>query len=127
MKLNLSIDSLAVTKWYVDTAHAVNDDCKSHIGAALTFWKGVVTSLSCKQKLNRKSLTESEFIAVDNAIAQVLWTWYYIRNQGYQSGPSIIYQDNKSTILLETNRKGHIEANQANQSLVFLITDKVER
>ncbi len=62
MRLNLSVEDLLVTKWYVDAAHAVHEDCKSHSGDALTHGKGMVTLMSHNQKLNGKSSTESELI-----------------------------------------------------------------
>ncbi len=106
MCLNILVENVGVTKWYIDAAHAVHDNCKSHSGAALTLGRGMVTSMSQKQKLNGKSSTESKLIAVDDAMAQVLWTQHFIQEQGYKMGPSVIYQDNKSAILLEENGKG---------------------
>lgn len=60
MRLNLSVENLAVTIWCVNAAHAVHGNCKSHTGATLTFGKGMVMSLSCNQKLNKKSSMESK-------------------------------------------------------------------
>ncbi len=74
MRLNLSVENVGVTKWYIDAAHAMHDNCKSHSGAALTLGRGMITSMSRKQKLNGKILTESKLIAVDDAMSQVLWT-----------------------------------------------------
>ncbi len=126
MRLNLSIENLSVTKWYVDAAHAVHEDCKSHSGAALTLGKGMVTSMSRKQKLNGKSSTESELIAVDDAMAQILWTRYFIQAQGYKMGPSIIYQDNKSAILLEVNGKGSTSKRTKHIKVrYFFVKDKI--
>jgi len=36
--------------------------------------KGVTYTTSCKQKLNTKSSTEAELVAVDDVMGQVLWT-----------------------------------------------------
>ncbi len=127
MPLNLSVKNISVNKWYIDAAHAVHDDCKSQSGAAMTCGKGMITSFSRKQKLNGKSLTESELIVVDDAIGQMLWTQYFIQGQGYDLGPSIIYQDNKSAILLEVNGKGSTsERTKHIKVRHFLIKDKVE-
>ncbi|KAL7461201.1 hypothetical protein ACHAXS_001624, partial [Conticribra weissflogii] len=126
MQLNLSVDSLGVAKWYVDAAHAVHDDCKSHTGAGLTLGKGMVTSMSRKQKINGKSSTESKLIAVDDAMGQVLWTRYFIQKQGYEMGPSVIYQDNKSAILLETNGKGSTSKRTKHIKVrYFFVKDKI--
>ena len=76
---------------------------KSHTGAALTMRSGTVYNGSTKQKLNVRSSTEAELVGVDDYIAQVLWTNYFLGAQGFTTENTIIYQDNKSAILLEKN------------------------
>ena len=49
----------------------------------LTLGSGAITSLSRKQKINGKSSTEAELIAVDESMLQILWTRYFLENQGY--------------------------------------------
>ena len=101
---------------------------KSHTGAALTMGTGTVYNGSTKQKLNVRSSTEAELVGVDDYIAQVLWTNYFLKEQGFTTEDTIIYQDNKSAILLEKNgrassskRTKHINARY------FFITDRVEK
>ena len=67
--------------------------------------KGCITSKSSKHKLNSKSLTESELITTDCMMPAILWTNEFMRAQEYAVNDSIIYQDNKSAILLEKNSK----------------------
>jgi len=38
--------------------------------------------VSYKQKLNTKSSTEAELVAIDNLMAQVLWTLHFLAVQG---------------------------------------------
>ena len=45
------------------------------------------------------------FLAVDDVMPQVLWTYYFLEEQGYKSKNTIIHQDNKSAMLLEKNGK----------------------
>ena len=101
--LNLSTDDLAIIKWYVDAAFAVHPNFKSHMGGNRTFGIGVVQSISQKQKLNMRSSTESELVGADNIAAQILWTKQFMEAQGYEIKKNIMYQDNKSAILLEEN------------------------
>ena len=42
---------------------------------------------------------------MDDIIAQILWTNYFMRAQGWNIDGTIVYQDNKSAILLENNGK----------------------
>ena len=71
-RITLSADSLHVIKWYVDASFAVHPDFKSHTGATMTMGRGAVQSISRKQKLNTRSSTEAELVAVDDASVMIL-------------------------------------------------------
>ncbi len=52
---------------------------------------------------------------MDNLIPQILWVGLFLKAQGFAVSNNILYQDNKSAMLLETNgralnskRTGHI-------------------
>ena len=46
--------------------------------------KGCVYSTSIHQKLNIMIATESEIVVVDDVIAMVLWSRYFLESQGYK-------------------------------------------
>ena len=75
--VTLSAENAWILKWYIDAVYGVHKDMKSHTGAALTMGSGTVYNGSTKQKLNVRSSTEAELVAVDDYIAQVLWTNYF--------------------------------------------------
>ena len=58
-----------------------------------------------KQKLNTRSSTESELVGADNISVMILWTKLFMEAKGYKISKNILYQDNTSAILLETNGK----------------------
>ncbi len=58
---------------------------------------------STKHKLNTRSSTESEIVAVNDLIPQILWSRLFMKAQGFAVSNNILYQDNKSVMLLETN------------------------
>ena len=60
-----------------------------------------MTSGSTKQKLNTRSSTKSEIVAVDDFHPKILWTLRFMAGQGYFLKMKL-YQDNKSAITLET-------------------------
>jgi hypothetical protein len=60
---------------------------------------------STKRKLNTRSSTESELVSVDDCMPAICWTRYFLQAQGYGVHENIVYQDNKSAILLEKNGK----------------------
>ena len=105
LPLRLTVDNLTHSKWFIDASHAVHWDCKGQTGAGMTLGEGAVISSSKKQKINTRSSTETELVGVDNAMPTVLWCLYFIQEQGYSMIHALIYQDNKSAILLETNGK----------------------
>ncbi|KAL7464347.1 hypothetical protein ACHAXS_004676 [Conticribra weissflogii] len=126
--MRLTADATPVVKWWVDASHVVHNDCKSHTGASMSMGKGMAITISRKQKINGKSSTESEIIAVDDALLHILWTKYFLECQGYHHGPSVLHQDNKSALLLETNglrsaskRTKHIKVRY------FFVKDKVDQ
>lgn len=104
----------------------VHWDGKGQTGAAMTMGQGAIISYSWMQKLNTKSSTETELVGVDDAISNILWSLYFLQEQGCGTTHAIIYQDNKSAILLKSHGKissgkhmKHINAKY------FFITDKV--
>jgi hypothetical protein len=117
-----------VVKWYVDASFAVHPDFKSHTGAMMTMGKGVMQSIARKQKMNVQSSTEGKLVAVDDAATMILWTKLFLEAQGYNVEKNIVYQDNKSAILLETNgKKSSGKQTCALNIRYFFITDQVEK
>ena len=103
--LTLSAENLHVLKWYIDVSFAVHPDFKSHTGMTMTMGSGAIQSGSMKQRLNTRNTCKSELIGCDDMSVKVLWTRLFVEAQGYEVKRNIIYQDNKSTILLLENGK----------------------
>eukprot|EP00978_Attheya_sp_CCMP212_P032491 scaffold127229_cov35-Attheya_sp.AAC.1 len=74
------------------------------MGATLSLGKGTVTSISCKQKINTRSSTESELVSIDDVILKALWTQLMIEAQGFKV-KNIAHRDNTSSMKLEANGK----------------------
>ena len=92
----------------------------------MSLGEGAVTSASRKHKLNVKSSTESEIVGADDTLPQALWTRYFIEAQGYAIDKMILYQDNKSAILLETNGKfSSSKRTKHIKTRFFFIKDKI--
>jgi len=75
--MTLTIEPDDEAKWWVDSLYAVHTDMKSHTGIYMTLGKGATYTSSCKQKLNAKSSTDSELVAVDDAMDHVLGTRHF--------------------------------------------------
>ncbi|MGC9193777.1 MAG: Ty1/Copia family ribonuclease HI [Thermoplasmata archaeon] len=127
-KLILSTEDLHVIKWYVDSAFGVHPDLKSHTGAVMTYRGGAAQSISRKHKLNTRSSTEAELVAADDTATMILWTKLFMEAQGHPIEKNILYQDNKSTILLGNNGKRRTsERTRAFNICYFFLTDQVKK
>ena len=74
LKTILKAEIEIIIYWYIDTAYAVQADCKSQTGVAMSMGKGIIINLSTKQKLNTNSSIENELVVVDDASYLVIWT-----------------------------------------------------
>ena len=75
-----------------------------------------------------KSSTEAELVDVDGVSTMILWTKLFMESQGYNIEKNILFQDNKSTILLETN--GCRNAGKHSRALnirYFFLTEKINQ
>ena len=58
----------------------------------------------------------------------ILWTRYFLKAQGYQVDENILYQDNKSSILLEKNGKASSSKRTRHISIrYFFVTDRITK
>ena len=102
---------------------------------------GCAVATSTKQKCNVRSSTIGELVAVDEMMAQILRTRLFMKAQGIKVTDNILYQYNRSAILLEKNgrvssskRTKHIEIRyyyvadriaKGDLSVVWCPTDKM--
>jgi hypothetical protein len=79
-------------------------------------------------KIYAKSSTEEELVCVAEVMPQLLWKQYFLEVQGYISNESIIYQDNKSEILLENNGNASSSKRTCHINIgYYLVTDWIAK
>ena len=91
----------------------------------MTMGQGAVTSISRKQGMNTRSSTEAEVVAADEAVGPMLWTKRFLEAQGYEIKDNVLYQDNQSAMLLESN--GRKSAGKRSRHLnirLFFVADQ---
>ena len=128
MPLVLSADGSGILKWWVDGSFAVHPNMRGHTGGGLSMGRGFPIAISSKQKLNTRSSTESELVAVDDCMPAIMWTRYFLEAQGYGVRENILYQDNLSAILLETN--GKFSSSKRTKHIhvrYYFVTDRIKK
>ena len=92
----------------------------------MSMGKGAIVNITRKHKMNLASSTESKLVSIADVLGMILWCKYFMEAQGYTIESNLLYQDNKSTILLAKN--GRMSAGKNSRHIknrCFLITDKV--
>ena len=137
LPLILGTDGSGTLRWSVDASFAVHKDMRSHSGAVLTMGSGTRIAASTKQKINTKSSTESEIVAVNDAMNMIEWVQLYVQCQAEASPKdtgihtlskqSIVEQDNTSSIKLKKNGKRSSSKRTRHIDIrYFYITSKVK-
>ena len=128
LPLILSAEGSGILKWWIDGSFAVHPNMRGHTGGGLSLGRGFPIVNSTKQKLNTRSSTESEVVGVDDCMPAVCWTRYFLEAQGYGVKETIVYQDNKSAILLEKNGKASSTKRTKHINIrYFFITDRINK
>ena len=89
--LTLKVNAVDSIQWYWDASFAVHPDYKSHTGGAMTMGEGVMATTSKKQKLNTRSSTEAELVAMDDGLGSMLWMKQFMEAQGYPIKENILH------------------------------------
>jgi hypothetical protein len=127
MPLTIEVGEVMLPRWSIDASFAVHPDMRGHTGGNLTLGKGTVYGTSTRQKINTRSSTESELVAVYDVLPQVVWTTNFLRAQGYDVQESLVEQDNKSTILLAENGRASSSKRTRHINIrYFWVTDLVK-
>ncbi len=83
---------------------------------------------STKAKCNTRSSTVSELVAVNEMMAQILWTRLFMKAQGIEVSDNIFYQDSKSAILLEKNgRKSSSKRTKHIEVWYYYVADRIAK
>lgn len=127
--VTLAPDTLDVI-CYADASYATHSDAKSHSGAVLALGRRSIASVyvrSVKQKLVSRSSTEAELIALHDILPQVLWLRRLMSDLGYPpAAPSVVYQDNKSTIILGNKGSANKGKTKHMDVRYFFLKDKID-
>jgi hypothetical protein len=93
--------------------------------------KGITLTVICNNlmgKLTARGLWRIYEILSAEVMPHLLWKQYFLYAQGYISNESIIYQDNKSAILLENNGNASSSKRTCHINIgYYLVTDWIAK
>lgn len=128
MQLILGADSLHQLFTWVDASFAPHEDMRSHTGGVLSFGRGGLICKSGKQKINTKSSTEAELVGASDYLPNSIYAKLYMEAQGYPIDKNTFYQDNMSTMNMESNGKASAGRRSRHIHIrYFFITDHAKR
>ena len=126
--LTLEVDDLCQMHCYVDAAHMLHHDLKGHTGGYTSFGRGAFLAKSKKQRLNSCSSCETELIGTGDYLKQITWARNFMLEQGYKMKPTMLYQDNESTIkLINNGRRSSSSKTKHIDNKYFYTHDKVQK
>jgi len=91
LKAVISISDIERLITFVDVSYAVHMNMRSHMGVAMIFGISVFSSDSKMQKLNTKSSTDAEIMAVSNFLPKVIYMHLFMEVQEYPIRENIIF------------------------------------
>jgi hypothetical protein len=128
MPLLLSAKGSGILKWWVDASFAVHPNMRSHSEGGLSLGRGFPIVSYTKQKLNTRSSTETKIVGADDFMPAICWNRYFMKAQGYSVTDNVLFQDNKSSILLENNGKAQSSKRTKHINIQYVfITDRVKK
>jgi hypothetical protein len=128
LPLTLECGNPLNVEWWVDASYACHWNMRSQSGCLESLGKGAFYATSLKQKLNTRSSTEAELVAVHNVIPHIVWTRKFLLHQGSNTLNNTLHQDNRSAMLLETN--GSLPSSKRTRHIdvrYFFVKDKVDK
>ena len=102
---------------WVDASHAVHEDMRGDTGGCMFCGVIIIHGKASKQKLNKKSTTESEVVAVSDYMPlnihmiNIFWGQYYALHK------TVFYQYNEIAIKMEKNGRNSCTGNSRHISI----------
>jgi Reverse transcriptase (RNA-dependent DNA polymerase) len=109
----------------IDAAFANRKNMRSTTGMCVTLGIGYFIMCCKMQKLNSKSSTEAEVIAVSDGMNLALWLAGFLGYQGYKRQSVRLEQDNQSCIALLNKGRSTAETTRFIEIRMFWISDYI--
>eukprot|EP00804_Cyclotella_cryptica_P011283 CCRYP_007762-RA/>CCRYP_007762-RA protein AED:0.42 eAED:0.42 QI:0/0/0/1/0/0/3/0/358 len=121
LKLQIMVNNLSHTKWFVDGAHMVHWDCKGQTGA------GMMLAIPGSRRSTQRVLPRLSWWRWTMQWGISFGAYTSCKPRGMSLHMRSYTQDNKSAILLEANGKISSSKRTNIKATYFFITDKVDQ
>ena len=111
----------------VDASFATHPDAKGHTGVIVTIGGATVWCGSTKQKLVCRSSAEAELVGLSDSIPKIIYCRNFMVSQGHHQDPSVVKQDNKSTIVLAEKGRSTSDRSRHIHIRYFYVKDNILR
>ena len=90
----MSATTLKTSYTWVDASYSVHPDMRSHTGGTMSLGRGVLNTMSAKQKFNTKSSTESEVVGASDYLPKHIYIWatMFLQAQGHVLDSNIFFR-----------------------------------
>ena len=112
---------------FVDASYGVHVDGRSHTGGVVTLNGGPVITKSTKQRINCKSSTEAEIIAISDMLSPILWARNFLAAAGRPPANVTLKEDNMSVMAMIDRGRSTNERTRHINIRYFFIHDLVKR
>ena len=126
-KLILRPDKLDTVTAYIDASFGVHADMKEHGGYVVLLRKAPIYAKASASKLNTKSSTEEELVAVHDYSNIVIWMKNFLGELDYGKERGIIKQDNTSTMDLIYEGRSKAMSTKHIDRRHFYVKDLIDR
>jgi hypothetical protein len=111
---------------YIDASHGCHRDGSSRTGIVITLGGGAVCFKSTKQRTVTLSSTEAELVALTEGSSYVMWLRNLLDDLWVaDTGPTVVYQDNESTLKLVASTKTHQQRTRHLNCKYFSVRERV--
>ena len=94
----------------------------------MSFGLGMVHCKASKQRITVKSSTKAELVGMSDYVPYTLWLRHFLEAQGYSLQHNVVFQDNKSAILMENNGRNSCTDNSRHIHIrYFFVKDRVDK
>ena len=122
----IGADNLLEMLVMIDSAHAVHNNLRGHTGGITTFGTGVIDQKSSMQKMNTRSLTETEHVGTSEYLPKPIFFKLFMNAQGYEPKMTLA-KDNESEIRMLNNGQASCTSNSKHVAIKFFwCTDRIK-